>query len=328
MKLVHTCSLVILLFLIGCTPDVIHGDNMAEQETQVQITRVVVSLAEEVEVTPVPHIQPKQVDVQIVESDPLYIKAVITGLISHDCVTIGSITQSRYRDDITIVLEDVQDPEATCTITDTPFEEHIDLDLDRLTVGTYTVWLGTTFMGKFGIADTFTLDESNAPLKDPLEICDFADPSQPSFVDLDLGYCFQYPLKFLADNFDAEGFESVWLADIESKTQAVFFMEEDVMLTLKWEPTDLSTAEFAQDVLNNWKDGADSFENQTERLIDGEPLIVVEGVPDNFYRRIGFVVKNGMGYQFELTPNNLDDAKTARSDEVWQSVIDSFDFVD
>jgi inhibitor of cysteine peptidase len=80
----------------------------------------------------------------ILESFPVQVRAQITGNLSDGCTEIAAINVVRDEDAQTyeIVIETTRDPEAMCTQALVPFEESVPLDVLNMPAGTYTVTAG------------------------------------------------------------------------------------------------------------------------------------------------------------------------------------------
>ena len=82
----------------------------------------------------------QSVDIQILESMPLQVNAVIRGqLPDAGCTTISGITQMRDGNTFHITLTTTTDPLALCAQALTPFEEVVQLDTSNLSAAPYVV---------------------------------------------------------------------------------------------------------------------------------------------------------------------------------------------
>ena len=82
----------------------------------------------------------QSVEIQIRESQPLQVDAIIRGqLPDGGCTTISSVDQSRDGNTFNITLITTTDPLAVCTLAATPFEQAVALELSNLPPATYTV---------------------------------------------------------------------------------------------------------------------------------------------------------------------------------------------
>lgn len=82
----------------------------------------------------------QSVDIQILESQPLQVNAVIRGqLPDAGCTTIDSVEQTFAGSTFTITLTTTTDPLALCAQALTPFEEVVLLETDNLSPAPYTV---------------------------------------------------------------------------------------------------------------------------------------------------------------------------------------------
>ena len=85
----------------------------------------------------------KSIDVQILESFPIQVHAVLRGdLPDASCTTISSVDQVRQGNTFQLTLVTTTDPLARCASAPTPFEEVVPLDVQDLPAGTYVVRAG------------------------------------------------------------------------------------------------------------------------------------------------------------------------------------------
>ncbi|HET9907360.1 MAG TPA: hypothetical protein VFQ23_11980, partial [Anaerolineales bacterium] len=82
----------------------------------------------------------QSVEVQILDGEPLQVNAIIRGqLPDGGCTTISSVDQVRNGNTFNIQLMTTTDPLAICTLTATPFEQILPLQVSNLPPATYTV---------------------------------------------------------------------------------------------------------------------------------------------------------------------------------------------
>lgn len=97
----------------------------------------------------------KTVEVFMLESMPVQIKAVVRGDLADGCTEIGEISQSLEDDVFMVTIKTVRDKEAMCTQALVPFSETITLEnVVGLKAGEYSVLVN-------GVEDKFTLDVNN-----------------------------------------------------------------------------------------------------------------------------------------------------------------------
>ena len=98
----------------------------------------------------------EEVNLQIMESFPVQVAAVVTGNLRDGCTEIDQIQQSFDEETKTFIVEitTLRDADAVCTQALVPFEERMDLVVRGLPVGTYAVDVN-------GVQETFTLDVDN-----------------------------------------------------------------------------------------------------------------------------------------------------------------------
>jgi hypothetical protein len=82
----------------------------------------------------------QSVEIQVLESQPIQVKAVIRGqLPDAGCTTLANVTQSRDGNTFNIRLTTTTDPLALCAQALTPFEQIISLDTSNLPPAPYEV---------------------------------------------------------------------------------------------------------------------------------------------------------------------------------------------
>lgn len=98
----------------------------------------------------------EDVQILILESFPVQVRAVVSGNLPDGCTEIRAVRVSRGTDPQTfnVEFETERDPNAMCTQALVPFEESVALEVEGLEAGTYTVDV-------HGETATFTLDVDN-----------------------------------------------------------------------------------------------------------------------------------------------------------------------
>jgi hypothetical protein len=94
--------------------------------------------------------------VSVLESFPVQVQATVSGNLSDSCTAIAAATAQRNGQSFQIQIEATRDTEAVCTQALVPFDRTIQLDVQGLPAGTYTVTAG-------GLSETFMLAADNAP---------------------------------------------------------------------------------------------------------------------------------------------------------------------
>ena len=90
--------------------------------------------------------------IEIMESDPVQVRAILTGYLPDGCTKIREIRSSRDGDTFNIqVVTRVPSGDVACTMVIVPFEETVDLDVEGLRAGEYTVSVGD-------LSESFALD--------------------------------------------------------------------------------------------------------------------------------------------------------------------------
>jgi inhibitor of cysteine peptidase len=83
----------------------------------------------------------ESVELQILESFPVQVRALVRGHLADGCTEIDQIEQRRDLEAKTfeITISTSRDPTLVCTMALVPFEETIPLDVRDLPAGIYTV---------------------------------------------------------------------------------------------------------------------------------------------------------------------------------------------
>ena len=92
------------------------------------------------------------IEVNVLESNPLQINAVIKGNLPNPCTTITGVTQSRDGYTITLTVNTATETDKACIEVIQPYEQTVTIDTKDLTAGTYTVTSN-------GISTTFELNQ-------------------------------------------------------------------------------------------------------------------------------------------------------------------------
>jgi uncharacterized protein YraI len=99
----------------------------------------------------------QSVEIQVLESYPLQVKAIARGLLPDSgCTTITNVSQSRNGNVFTVVVTMKTNQQVVCAQMLTPFEQVISLDVSSLLPGTYIVHVN-------GVEASFSLPESHQP---------------------------------------------------------------------------------------------------------------------------------------------------------------------
>ena len=94
------------------------------------------------------------VDLLILESFPVQVRALVKGNLPDGCTTIDHITQQRQGNTFTVAITTKRPAGKMCTEALVPFEESIALDVAGLPAGAYTVAVNA-------VTAAFTLDVDN-----------------------------------------------------------------------------------------------------------------------------------------------------------------------
>ena len=96
----------------------------------------------------------ESIEILILESFPVQVRAHVQGALSDACTRIGEVTQKRDGNTFEITITTARPKDLMCAQVITPFEESIALDVAGLKAGTYTVNVN-------GVSEQFTLATDN-----------------------------------------------------------------------------------------------------------------------------------------------------------------------
>lgn len=97
----------------------------------------------------------ESVQVQISDSSlPVQVSLLVRGVLANSCTEIDTIIAQQNGTTFDVAITTVQQPDQVCTEALVPFEETVELDVEGLEAGTYTVDVN-------GIQGSFTLDADN-----------------------------------------------------------------------------------------------------------------------------------------------------------------------
>jgi uncharacterized protein YraI len=120
-------TLLLAIFLASCLP-----------QAATPTTPPIMTEEPGIPVTGVALVQ--SVSIQILETEPLQVNAIVRGqLPDAGCTTISSVNQVREGNTFRITLSATTDPVALCALAITPFERVIPLDVDNLAAAKYIV---------------------------------------------------------------------------------------------------------------------------------------------------------------------------------------------
>ena len=161
-KTQKTLLILILALMVGlivaCTPTENDGGNAAATPT-IDPDTPVSSDDPTMEPEPVGEVitgtaMIDNVDLLLLESFPLQMTAHITGNYPDGCTGLGTVTQERVENIITITVETTRPADMMCTQALVPFAENVSVDIHGLLAGEYSVIVN-------GVEATFTLDSDN-----------------------------------------------------------------------------------------------------------------------------------------------------------------------
>jgi len=81
----------------------------------------------------------ENVDILILESFPVQIRAVISGYVSDSCTMLTEIVTHNIGNDFFVRVPTARNADAVCAQVETPFEKSVSLDVYGLPAGVYNV---------------------------------------------------------------------------------------------------------------------------------------------------------------------------------------------
>ena len=104
----------------------------------------------------------------MLESFPVQVVIVARGQLPDGCTSIESVTQERTGNAFSIDITTFRDAEAICTQSLVPFEEQVDLEVEGLAAGTYTVNVNGAIQSFVLAADNVMVEPTIAPTEAPI----------------------------------------------------------------------------------------------------------------------------------------------------------------
>jgi|GEM_PF-1042882 len=140
-------------------------------------------------------------DMLILESFPVQVRALVSGYFTDGCVELVDITIEREGDGFVLTLNTRRPAgDVACTEALVPFEESVMLDVVGLPAGTYTVAAGD-------LQSEFVLAVDNTIQKEPIS-CPEPGEGEVSFQAVDreagVGFCFLIPENFAQEESEEE----------------------------------------------------------------------------------------------------------------------------
>jgi hypothetical protein len=150
----------------------------------------------------------ESLQVFVLESFPVQVQALVSGNLSDGCTTISDVGAEQNEETFQIQIQTERDPEMMCTQALVPFERTVDLMVEGLPAGTYTVVASD-------LSDTFTLTADNAP---PPLTPDLRNASLVADVDTAVP---GQTLSLEGSGFPAEGTVQIGLGPVDSEYDIV-----------------------------------------------------------------------------------------------------------
>lgn len=275
----------------------------------------------------------ESVDVLILESFPVQVNAVVRGNLSDGCTEIDEITTEQQGNTFLVTITTRRPVGRACTDALVPFEEVISLEVLGLSAGDYNVNAnGVT--GRFNLAidnilPTEMADDQLGLAEIPLS-CVSGDAGRIPYANLAGGYCLQLPARFTVSDVYPQGpgagpqesiaaFYGPPLDDsfepIRAALSIVVEGRDDGRSLDEW--ANQATADFPGLTIT-----------RTETTLDGQPALLLEGMPGITGNTQLFTIHNGRVYHLTLYPvDPILPQAMPDVNELWATVMESFTFL-
>jgi inhibitor of cysteine peptidase len=273
------------------------------------------------------------VQVLIMESMPVQVALEITGYLPDGCTSIASVIPERDGNTFNVAITTQRNIAALCTQALVPFSERVSLEVLGLPAGTYTV----SVAGRDGtITETFSLDIDNEPVGDEPPVTgsialpaacfpqEGAAAATGPFINLQDGYCFQYPVEagFRVHDVLAPGIAAVWGPALTPGFEPI---RAGFSVYKKEAAAGRSLDEIVAAVLT---ENPGAFVADPAAAFAGEPAQVIEGVEGMMDSRQWYLIHDGSVYQITLVPLTqpveFEEAVKAQRELLWQTVSSTF----
>ena len=259
----------------------------------------------------------------------------LRGTLPDGCSEITGAEWARQGAEFLIGLISMR-PEGDCPDVVNPFEYSFDLPLTGLEAGTYEVSAGDT-------VTEFELAESQATASSagsgagqgagqgagargaPVITCAAPAPDQLRLVNVLAGFCFNHPAAFEAQR-PAEGIDLLVDPSFEAPANTDAFGAVLSVETIA--AGDATSQSLADERLTGLDEDQLGVVRSTIE-VDGQTIIVADGVPGLATVRQAFLVRPGTGVAHILTVMPIDPTLpelTEQAEELWQAMIDSIRF--
>lgn len=150
-------ALLSIVILAACGP--VGGQPVGPTSTPIPVAASPTSMPEPPSSTPpgptiTGEATVESVELVMLESFPVQVRAIVKGYTPDSCTTISEIKQERTGNTFNVKITTTRPADLACAQVITPFEETIPLDVAGLKAGTYTVNVN-------GVTETFTLSVDN-----------------------------------------------------------------------------------------------------------------------------------------------------------------------
>lgn len=267
------------------------------------------------------HIYLNSMTVNIMESFPLQVSVDLTGDLPDGCTKIRNIDSSREGDVFTIDIT-TQKPNGqdVCTQVLTPFEETVELDVQGLPAGEYTVVAGD-------LTRTFILETDNLL---PIVPAVCPEPQagenrvEVMFREEGFGFCFLIPEGF---NQEKSGPDAEWII-----TGPNYGAEGSlpVQANLSVRLTFLNGFSL-EDYIRQQKSVLDipAKFDQVDGTLGSQTAVIIDGYPLESTSRIVWARNNNQAYQLIFSPMEpaLFPQATADMETLYNLVMDSWVFL-
>lgn len=258
----------------------------------------------------------EDLQLMILESFPVQVRAVIRGSLPDGCTSIKEINPTRDGQAFNIQIITERPTEAMCTEALVPFEKTVSLEVYGLPAGTYTVKAGDQ-------TATFTLDVDNV-LQTEIT-CPEPGAGEKLFTGqvaaAGSAYCFLYPADFEVLPGQMEGFASLVGPKYGEGPEP---LRANLAIA-----TEDASGRSLQEYLDAQKAGYPGTVFKQEDITLGDsPAILIQDFPGRLSNKMVFAEHNGIICVLTFSPNEeaFPEAK-ADMERLYESVTDSWVFL-
>lgn len=263
----------------------------------------------------------EELDLLILESFPVQVHAVISGILPDGCTTLDEISASRDGNRFSILLVTAHDASAPCTEAEVPFEETVVLDVLDLAAGTYQVDAN-------GVTDSFELQIDNQPVG--LEVpgadpCPRGPEGTITLHNPSDGYCLHLPEDFSSREL-SPGVTGIYGPLLDENIEPV-----QVSLTIHVEQADMDSSleALVDEIIDSVPASFPITPTRSSIILDGEAAELVKGLPGRATNNQVFALHDGKLYVLVFSPVDPGFPQAAPDMErLWEIAMPSLAYLD